>query len=63
MGGGLDMAVELQKNYDSEINISLNWMWDGSVRVRLGDEIGGYIAEEMVEKVVDVLIWRRNQIV
>jgi hypothetical protein len=36
-----DLAVELQKIYDSEINISMSWMWDGGIRVRLGDEIGG----------------------
>jgi hypothetical protein len=57
-----DLAVELQKIYDSEINISLNWMWDGGVRVRLGDEVGGYIAEEMVEKVADALPWFQEAI-
>jgi hypothetical protein len=31
LGGGLDPAVELQKIYDSEINVRLNWMWDGGV--------------------------------
>jgi len=41
----LDLAVELQKIYDSEINVSIGWMWDGGVTLRLGDDIGGYIAE------------------
>jgi hypothetical protein len=62
MSGGLDMAVELQRIYDSEINISMNWMWDGGVRVRVGDEIGGYIAEEIVEKVADALPWFQEAI-
>jgi hypothetical protein len=57
-----DLAVELQKIYDSEINISLNWMWDGGIRVRLGDEVGGYIAEEMVEKVADAIPWFQEAI-
>ena len=34
MSGGLDMAVELQRIYDSEINISRNWMWDGDTSGR-----------------------------
>ena len=43
-----DLAVELQAIYDSEINIGIGWMCDGGVTVSLGDEIGGYIAEEML---------------
>jgi hypothetical protein len=33
----MDLAAELQKIYDSEINIEIriSWMWDGNIDVRL----------------------------
>jgi hypothetical protein len=31
----MDLAAELQKIYDSEINIELSWFWDGGIEVRL----------------------------
>jgi len=43
-----DLAVELQKIYDSEINISIGWFWDGGITLRLGDEMNGFPAEETV---------------
>jgi hypothetical protein len=48
--------------YDSEINIGMNWMWDGGIVLRLGDEIDGYIAEETVRKVADALPWFQEAI-
>jgi hypothetical protein len=32
----VDLAIELQKIYDSEINIRISWLWDGGIDVRLG---------------------------
>ena len=46
-----DLAVELQKIYDSEINIRIGWFWDGGIDVRLGDDMNGYLAEETVKTV------------
>jgi hypothetical protein len=57
-----DFAVELQNIYDSEINIGMSWMWDGGITLRLGDEIGGYIAEETVESVAGALPWFQEAI-
>jgi hypothetical protein len=37
---------ELQRIYDSEINVRISWLWDGGIDVRLGDEMNGYLAEE-----------------
>jgi hypothetical protein len=59
---GFDVGAELQAIYDSEINVTLGWMWDGGVRVRLGDEIGGFIAEETVDKVADAVPWFQEAI-
>jgi hypothetical protein len=36
----MDLAVELQKIYDSEINVEIGWFWDGGIEVRLGDTLG-----------------------
>jgi len=39
-------VIQLDKRiYDSEINISVAWMWDSGIVLRLGDEVGGFIAE------------------
>jgi len=43
-----DLAAELQKIYDSEINVSISWLWDGGITVRLGDQMNGFEAEENV---------------
>jgi hypothetical protein len=36
-----DVGTELQKIYDSEINvhIELSWLWDDGINVRLGDRL------------------------
>jgi hypothetical protein len=35
----VDLGTELQRIYDSEINIRISWLWDGGIEVRLGDEV------------------------
>jgi hypothetical protein len=45
----MDLAVELQKIYDSEINIRIGWLWDGGIDVYLGDDTNGYVAHENVQ--------------
>jgi hypothetical protein len=32
----MDLAIELQKIYDSEINVEIAWLWDGGIDVALG---------------------------
>jgi hypothetical protein len=39
---GVDPATELQRIYDSEINVSISWLWDCGFEVRLGDEVNGF---------------------
>jgi hypothetical protein len=36
----------LQELYDSEINCELSSFWDGGWRIRLGDELNGYVFED-----------------
>jgi hypothetical protein len=58
----MDLAVELQKIYDSEINIEIGWAWDGGIDVRLGDRINGYVAAENVRSVSDIVPWLQEAI-
>jgi len=57
-----DLAEELQKIYDSEINLSIGWFWDGGINVRLGDDTNGYLAEETVPSVDEILPWLQDAI-
>jgi hypothetical protein len=52
----------LQKIYDSEINIEIGWLWDGGIDVRLGDKMNGYLAEENLSSVADILPWLQEAI-
>lgn len=57
-----DLANELQKIYDSEINVGIKWFWDAGIDVRLGDEMNGYLAEETVKSVDDIVPWLQEAI-
>jgi hypothetical protein len=46
-----DLAIELQKIYDSEINLRISWFWDNGFDLRFRDEMNGYLAEENVATV------------
>ena len=54
--------AEIQRSYDTEINIGIGWMWDRGVMLRLGDEIGGYVTEEIVDSVTDAVPWFQEAI-
>jgi hypothetical protein len=56
------LAIELQKIYDSEINIRIRWFWDAGITVELGDELSGFVAEETVPSVTDVVPWLQEAI-
>jgi hypothetical protein len=52
-----DLAIELQRIYDSEINLRIDWLWDGGIRAVLGDEMNGFVAEENVDSVTGLVPW------
>jgi hypothetical protein len=60
----MDLAVELQKIYDSEINveITISWLWDSGIQVRLGDHLNGFLAETNIPLVADILPWLQEAI-
>jgi len=57
-----DLAEELQKIYDSEINLRISWLWDGGIDLRLGDEMNGYLAEENVASMAEIVPWLQEAI-
>jgi hypothetical protein len=58
----VDLALELQKIYDSEINLRISWLWDGGIEVRLGDEINGFLAEETFAHAAGIAPWLQQVI-
>ena len=58
----IDLALELQKIYDSEINIRISWLWDGGIDVMLGDEVNGYEAAENVQSINEAVPWLQEAI-
>lgn len=58
----MDLAAELQKIYDGEINVELSWFWDGGINVRLGDRVNGFDAEDTVTAVADIVPWLQEAI-
>jgi hypothetical protein len=61
-GKAMDLAAELQRIYDSEINVRIGWFWDGGFEMRLGDERNGYEAEENVSAASEILPWLQEAI-
>ena len=59
---GRMLETELQRIYDSEINVRIGWFWDCGIDVRLGDDINGYIAEENVASVSEIIPWLQEAI-
>jgi hypothetical protein len=47
--------------YESEINASISWLWDGGIDVMLGDELNGCKAERKVSTFAEVTTWLRDQ--
>jgi hypothetical protein len=45
----MDLQKLLIFTYRHEINIQINWFWDGDVDIKIGDENNGYEAEATIE--------------
>lgn len=58
----MDLASELQAIYDSEINLEIGWLWDGGIEVRLGDRMGGFLAEETLRSTAEIVPWLQEAI-
>jgi hypothetical protein len=58
----MELAAELQRIYDSEINIRISWLWDGGIDVWIGDDTNGYLAQETVPSADEILPWLQEAI-
>jgi hypothetical protein len=56
----VDLAIELQKIYDSEINVRIGWFSDNGIDVRLGDDMNEYLAEANVASVTEIVPWLKE---
>ena len=56
-----DLEEILRALYESEINASVSWVWDGGINVELGDPLNGYDANEKVSTFADASAWLRDQ--
>jgi hypothetical protein len=56
------MEEELQKIYNSEINVEISWFWDSGVAIKLGDPMNGYVAQTEVKTMADVIPWLQRAI-
>jgi hypothetical protein len=58
----MDLVKELQAIYDSEVNLEIGWLWDGGIEVRLGDRMGGFLAEEALSSTAEIVPWLQEAI-
>jgi hypothetical protein len=58
----MELATELQRIYDSEINVRISWLWDGGIEVWLGDDVNGYLAQESVPSAAEIVPWLQEAI-
>jgi len=56
------LEYELQKIHDAGIGVSIAWLWDGGVDLRLVHKSGVVAAEGHVEAVANVLAWLERAI-
>jgi hypothetical protein len=45
--------------YDSEINASISWLWDGGIHVSLGDDLNGFVTGDQVATLAAAAEWLR----
>jgi hypothetical protein len=45
--------------YDSEINASFSWFWDGGIDVSIGDDLNGFVTGDQVATLAEDAEWLR----
>jgi hypothetical protein len=53
----------LQDIYDSEINITISWFWDGGIDIGIGDAINGFKDENNFDTILEAMRWLRQRLV
>lgn len=52
----------IQGVYNSEINGSINWFWDGGFDISLGDEMNGVVSKHNVDTWEEVEEWFKEKV-
>lgn len=50
-----DLSAELDKIYDSEINVEISSFWDAGFTIRIGDECNGYLGSSSCLSVAELV--------
>ena len=58
-----DLEEILISLYASAISVSISWIWDGDIDVKLGDPVNGYKAGGKVGTVTEAAEWLRDHAV
>jgi hypothetical protein len=58
----VDFATELQGISATKSASASVWFWDCGIEIRLGEEMNGFLAEETVRSVDEVLPWLQEAI-
>lgn len=59
----VDWAVELQRIYDNEINVCIDWFWDGGIHVGIGDDDNGWADHAYFGNDTEAaLLWLRRRV-
>jgi hypothetical protein len=57
----INVEAILDDLYASEINVSISWLWDDGIDVKLGDPLNGYDAESKVTTIAEAAVWLRDR--
>jgi hypothetical protein len=58
----MDLVAELQRIYQSEIHVTISWLWDSGIEVRLGDQVNGFVAEETIALAAGIGPWLQQAV-
>lgn len=57
----ISAAPILPDLYASEINVHLEWLWDGGFDVALGDNMNGFKAQACTRTFIEAVEWLRDE--
>lgn len=58
----LDGTQVLQDVYDSEINLTLGWFWDGGINLVIGDDMNGVRHADHFDTMEGLVIWLTQEL-
>src|SRR5262249_61256973 len=56
-----DLGRLIADLYDSGINVSISWLWDDGIHLRIGNPMRGYRSEAQVQTLAEAADWLRGE--